>query len=42
VDADMLAIARQDNEAAIDRLRQCLAEDKWPTGYEELRVFDQL
>jgi hypothetical protein len=42
IDPDTLAIARQDNEAAIDRLRQCLASDHWPTGYEELRVFDQL
>jgi hypothetical protein len=40
VDADTLTIAEQDNAAAIDRLRQCLAEDHWPTGYEELRVFD--
>lgn len=40
VSQDALAIARQDNEAAIDRLKECLAEDRWPTGYEEVRMFD--
>ena len=32
---DTLTVAQRDNEAAIDRLRACLAEERWPTGYEE-------
>ena len=34
------AVAQRDNEAAIDRLKACLAEERWPTGYEETRLFD--
>ena len=40
VSPDTLAVARRDNEQAIDRLRACLAEESWPTGYEERRLFD--
>lgn len=40
VDAEALAIAQRENEAAIGRLRNCLERDVWPTGYEEPRVFD--
>ena len=36
---DALARARQENEAAIERLRQCILEDTWPTGYEDRRIF---
>jgi len=37
---DALAIAQQENEAAIQRLTSCVAADTWPTGYEECRLFD--
>lgn len=37
---DTLSAARQENEAAIARLRQCQANDFWPTGYEETRVLE--
>ncbi|MCR4411309.1 MAG: PD-(D/E)XK nuclease-like domain-containing protein [Thermoguttaceae bacterium] len=37
---DTLAQAQKENEAAIERLKRCLATDTWPTGYEECRVFD--
>ena len=42
VGQDILAIAQQDNENAMKRLRQCVQTDHWPTGYEEVRVFDHL
>jgi hypothetical protein len=35
-----LAVAQRDNEVAIERLKQCGASNSWPTGYEEVRVFD--
>jgi hypothetical protein len=35
-----LAIARQENEAAIRRLRRAWEIDAFPTGYEEIRVLD--
>jgi exodeoxyribonuclease VIII len=38
VTANKLAVARRENEAAIQRLQQCRAKDHWPTGYEDLRV----
>ncbi len=37
---DSLAQAQKENEAAIERLKRCIATDTWPTGYEECRVFD--
>lgn len=40
VSDDCLAMARQDNEAAIERLKSCLNKGIWPTGYEEVRVLD--
>lgn len=40
VGPDTLAVAQRDNEEAIDRLKACLAEERWPTGYEETRLFD--
>ncbi len=40
VSPDTLAVAHRDNEQAIDRLKACLAEELWPTGYEERRLFD--
>ena len=38
----VLAQARQENEAAIDRLKECRRTHTWPTGYEDLRTFDYL
>jgi hypothetical protein len=37
---DTLAIARQENEAAIRRLLACRKNDQWPTGYEGIRMLD--
>jgi hypothetical protein len=37
---DSLAIARKENESAIRRLVACREVDRWPTGYEEVRVLD--
>ncbi len=34
--------AQKENEAAIERLKRCIATDTWPTGYEEVRVFDAI
>ena len=42
VGQDVLAIAQQDNEQAMARLRHCIATDTWPTGYEQPRIFDHL
>lgn len=39
---DVLAVARQDNEEAMDRLLRCRQLDQWPTGYEDMRVFDHV
>jgi hypothetical protein len=40
VSDDCLAVARHDNEMAIDQLKSCLNKDIWPTGYEEVRLLD--
>ena len=37
---DTLTVAQRENEEAMDRLKACLAEERWPTGYEEPRLFD--
>lgn len=37
---DALAVATQENEQAIERLKLCIETDVWPTGYAELRVLD--
>lgn len=37
---DVLGLAQKDNEDAIERLKRCREHDHWPTGYEEIRVFD--
>ncbi len=39
---DVLAIAQKENEEAIARLRRCREQDRWPTLYEDIRVFDWL
>jgi hypothetical protein len=36
-----LAIARQENEAALRRLRRASEIDAFPTGYEEIRILDE-
>ena len=35
-----LAVARQENEAAIRRLRRAWEIDAFPTGYEVIRILD--
>jgi len=40
VSDDCLSAARHENEAAIRRLKSCLLNDIWPTGYEEPRLLD--
>jgi hypothetical protein len=40
VHQDALAQAQKENEAAIERLKRCVASDTWPTGYENVRLFD--
>lgn len=42
VGEDVLGIAQKENEAAIARLQQCCKQNRWPTLYEEIRVFDWL
>ena len=37
---DVLGIAQKENEEAIARLKECRERDHWPTGYEDIRVFD--
>lgn len=37
---DVLGIAQQDNESAIERLKVCQKTDTWETGYEDIRTFD--
>jgi hypothetical protein len=37
---EVLGIAQKENEEAIRRLKTCRDNDHWPTGYEEIRVFD--
>ena len=36
---DVLKRARQQNEEAMHRLRDCQEQDVWPTGYEDVREF---
>lgn len=37
---DVLGIAQKENEEAIERLKAFRERDHWPTGYEEIRIFD--
>lgn len=37
---DVLGIVQKENEEAIARLMSFRERDHWPTGYEEIRVFD--
>ena len=38
--AEVLRIVQGENEAAIERLKECEKTSFWPTGYEEIRVLD--
>ncbi len=38
IDEQSLRHARAENEAAVERLKTARTEDRWPTGYEELRI----
>jgi len=40
VSDDTLAIARGENEAAIERWKIARQADRWPTGYEDIRLLD--
>lgn len=42
VSDDTLVQAERENEAAIRRLLVCREHDEWPTGYEEIRIFEVL
>lgn len=37
---EVLGIAQKENEEGIARLKQCRERDHWPTGYEDIRIFD--
>ncbi len=37
---EVLGIAQKENEDAIERLKSCRERNQWPTGYEEIRIFD--
>jgi hypothetical protein len=38
----VLDAAARENLAAIERLKVCRSQDRWPTGYEAIRSFDYL
>ena len=40
LDPDALQVAQRENEAAIAWLQVCQTRDVWPTGYEDVRIFD--
>lgn len=42
VSNEVLGSAQRENEQAVERLKACEASNVWPTGYEELRVFDAI
>ncbi len=42
VEPEILTLAQNANERAMQRLLICQRDDYWPTGYEEIRVFEQL
>ena len=42
IDGDALNQAQRENEAAIHRLKLCIESNAWPTGYAEVRVFDNV
>lgn len=42
VSSDALSLAQQENEAAIERLRWCIATDSWPTLFENVRTLSSI
>ncbi|MBA3546306.1 MAG: PD-(D/E)XK nuclease-like domain-containing protein [Planctomycetes bacterium] len=42
ISSNSLQAAERDNLAAIERLQACRATDRWPTGYEDIRVYDHI
>jgi hypothetical protein len=42
IDPTVLTIAERDNEAALAQLVRCRQLDQWPTGYEEIRLFNRM
>jgi len=42
ISPDTLDHCARENEAAIERLKDCERLGQWPTGYEEVRVFDAI
>ncbi len=39
---EILGIAQRDNEETIERFKRCEASNDWPSGYEDLRIFDAI
>jgi len=37
---EVLGLAQKENEDAIERLKVCRQRDHYPTGYEDIRIFD--
>jgi len=42
ISQDVLDAARGENEISMDLFLYCRNENKWPTGYETLRVFETI
>ena len=42
IGTDALGLAQKENEAAIGRLKECIKQNIWPTGYEAVRVMDSI
>ncbi len=42
ISEQVLDAAARENLAAIERLKICRAQDRWPTGYEQIRTIDYL
>jgi len=42
IDESVLSIAKEENEVAMKRFKECMEIDTWPTGYEELITFDKV
>lgn len=42
VDTSVLSIAQQENNLAMEQIKRCCERNHWPTGYEEVRVFDRI
>ncbi|AQT67921.1 Exodeoxyribonuclease 8 [Anaerohalosphaera lusitana] len=40
VSGDALDFAQAENESAIRLLKECCSEQIWPTGYEDIRIYD--